>query len=129
MIDQTKVIKGLGEALVLLAEYVPGERYLGYAPGACLDAIEMLKAHVLSVDDILENRAPDVIWVELRDDTKVTPGLWVISSYEMQDGSVLGDLGEEIAADPEAYNSKWRVWDKAPTDEEREMASWAEKQG
>lgn len=44
VLDRTKVIKGLGEALTLLAEYVPGERYLGYAPGACLDAIELLKA-------------------------------------------------------------------------------------
>ena len=44
MTDREKVIKGLGEALTLLAEYVPCEGYLGYAPGACLDAIELLKA-------------------------------------------------------------------------------------
>ena len=44
VLDRTNVIKGLGEALILLAEYVPGERYLGYAPGACLDAIALLKA-------------------------------------------------------------------------------------
>ena len=44
MPDVEKVIKGLGEALTLLAEYVPCEGYLGYAPGACLDAIELLKS-------------------------------------------------------------------------------------
>lgn len=66
VLDRTKVIKGLGEALTLLAEYVPGERYLGYAPGACLDAIELLKAQepIVPIRCSAHAHGSDDVWYE-----------------------------------------------------------------
>ena len=65
MPDRVKAIKGLGDALQLLANHVP-ECYLGYSAGACLDAIELLKAqepHVIQFDEI-DNF--EVLWMEVQ---------------------------------------------------------------
>lgn len=113
MIDREKVIKGLGEALVLLAEYVPGERYLGYAPGACLDAIEMLKAQqsrVMTLEDFENNPNVDQYgclpcWMEYREEPK-----W--------DG-----WAEATVHTCVEYGR--RPWTSRPTDEQREAEPWA----
>ena len=41
MPDREKVIKGLQEAYELIMSRIP-ERYMGYAPYACLNAMQML---------------------------------------------------------------------------------------
>ena len=110
----------------LVQELEKGDTLIELSYNVVSGVVELLKAHVLSVADIVDNHiTPKVIWVELREDSKVLAGLWTGYYYEMEDGGdVLSDLGEEIASYPELYGTKWRVWDKEPTKEEREAVKW-----
>ena len=126
MHDRVKVIKGLGDALQLLAKHVP-ECYLGYSAGACLDAIELLKAqepHVIQFDEI-DNY--EVLWMEVRD-VNVEVGLapWV----KTESGRWFSPLicGKErpdmILATAREYGRICRCWTSRPTDEQREAIPW-----
>ena len=127
MLDRVKVIKGLGDALQLLANDVP-ERYLGYSAGACLDAIELLKAqepHVIQFDEI-DNF--EVLWLEVRDvDAEKGLAPWVKTA----DGRWFSPLvcGKErpdmILATECEYGRICRCWTSRPTDAQREAIPWA----
>lgn len=108
------------------------QRYGGYCVDSMLrDAIALLKAQeprVMTVADIVDNYVtPEVIWVEARNnkgDIRLVAGLWNGEYYNMADDSVMYDLGEEIANNPEGYNTRWRCWTSCPTDEQREATPW-----
>lgn len=84
---------------------------------------------VLSVSDIIENHVtPTVIWYEPRN-AEVLAGVWQIDHYELEDGTILADLGIEIANDPEAYNTRFRVWSDAPNEACKRMYPWNDEKG
>lgn len=138
-VDREKVIKGLeccmvGDGHSLKCELCPyatvGDDTCQTMDGLFADALALLKAQeprVLSVADIIDvGITPDIIWIERRKEDDVAAGVWQIDHYEMVDGGVVDDLGEEIAEAPEAYNTKWRCWTARPTDEQREAVKWDE---
>jgi len=88
------------------------------------DGIAQTAPRVLSIADIIDNLVtPTVIWFESRN-ANVFAGVWQIDHYEMEDGSILTDLGMEIAEAPGAYNVLWRVWTDNPNDACRNAHPW-----
>lgn len=128
MTHREKVISDVQEALRILGKVDEPTFWLDFVINAVDRALTLLKAQepvVLSIADIIDNDVtPEVIWVEMRDDVAVIAGLWDVPFYEMQDGSIMNDLGEEIARHPEAYGTKWRVWTARPTEEQRKAIPW-----
>lgn len=95
------------------------------------DALSLLKAQeprVMTVADIVDNYvAPEVVWVEARNnkgDIRLVAGLWNGEYYNMADDSVMYDLGEEIANNPEGYNTRWRCWTSRPDENKRVETPW-----
>ena len=88
--------------------------------------LKVQEPRVLSTADIIDDGiTPDVIWIERREESDVMAGVWQIDHYEMVGGSVVDDLGVEIAESPEAYNTRWRCWTGKPTEEQREAEPWS----
>ena len=140
MTDREKVIKGLKCCLTDNPSVCEGCPYLdtgclenvkSFKHDILRDALELLKAQeprVMTVTDIVDNYvAPEMIWVEARNnkgDIRLVAGLWNGEYYNMADDSIMYDLGEEIANNPEGYNVRWRCWTSRPTDEQREEIPW-----
>lgn len=124
MPDRVKTIKGLGDTLLLLANHVP-ERYLGYAPGACLDAIELLKAQDPRVMTPEEVNALDWDYCYLEQERmpgKEYRGL--LGKHIMTCVTWPSITAAKLSYGIDKYGVTWRCWTSRPTDEQRRETPW-----
>lgn len=126
MPDIIETIKGLGEALDVLANHVP-ERYLGGSAGAILDAIALLKGqapHVMTLEEAMDSDGA-VFFEDHRDDDGFLCWAFVDRWGAESMFLTLNDsVFESTACEMEDYGKTWRLWSKMPTDEQMEEAKW-----
>lgn len=91
-----------------------------------MPTVEAIIPEIASVERLLSEPIPDVIWVEHRRKGFVA-GIWMSGFYAMQDDSILEPLNEVLAEYPEIYNITWRVWTACPTEKQREETPWGDE--
>lgn len=94
------------------------------------DGIASTAPRVVSVDDFIEGMyIPTVLWLERRSGD-IVAGVWQLDHYELEDGTTIPDIGLEIAENPEAYNTEWRIWTAEPNEACKKAYPWSdEKEG
>lgn len=88
------------------------------------ESLMEVRPALLTLRDIEQDYLPSVIWVEHRDDTIPSAGVWSIDHYELDNGDVMDDITREVE-EVGGYNSKWRVWVHAePTRKQMDDTPW-----
>ena len=127
MSDRLTVLKGLHEARCLLEDIVPA-RYRGKALEAVCDAILMLDAKVMTINELTSAPAGTVVWEEFWSGKRKEPDHRISPMIKSKDGYYCDeDGGVEIESrdlyDEETGNRR-RFWTNKPTMEMRKFIAW-----
>lgn len=79
-------------------------------------------AHLLTLEETVATQGASPVWVERPSDEPPVISLYV---YESSEGFAFVDPENfNIEYRKDFFNRSWRVWDRLPTDAEREAAAW-----
>lgn len=127
MNDRLTVLKGLHEARCLLEDRVPA-RYRGKALEAVCDAILMLDAKVMTIEELTSAPTGTVVWEEFWAGCLKEPYQRISPMIKSRDGSYFDDDGcfaidSECLYDKRTGNRR-RFWTNKPTMAMRQAVSW-----
>ena len=127
MNDRLAVLKGLQEARCLLEDRVPA-RFRGKALQAVCDAILMLDARVMTIEELTSAQAGTVVWEEFWSGKRKEPDHRITPMIKADDGCFFDDEGgveiENRDLHDEETGNRRRFWTNKPTMEMRKAVSW-----